>query len=268
MAVRGGLLVIGFLSLAFAAGFCFQLGWALALWPWPDTELSYIFIGSIAAAIGVPVLWVALTGEIGAAAAGALNLVVILGGGAVVLMQLGLARGDTPLRGYAAGWAILALGSLSIFLWSRRIPVRDGRPMPRLVRASFVGFAVVLVLVGVALELQAPDVLPWRVLPESSLLFGCIFLGPVVYFTYGAAQNRWHTACGQLLGFLAYDLVLIGPFLAHWSTVVPEQRTSLLIYIAVLLYSGALAVYFLFFNSGTRLWRPQPPKRAASTIYR
>ena len=66
---------------------------------------------------------------------------------------------------------------------------------------------------------------------------------------------RWHSARGQLLGFLAYDLILIGPFLAHFNTVNPVHRLSLTIYTLVLVYSGALAVYYLFVNKTTRSWR-------------
>jgi hypothetical protein len=56
-----------------------------------------------------------------------------------------------------------------------------------------------------------------------------------------------------LLGFLAYDLVLIGPFLQHFSTVRPEMRLSLVLYTAVVVYSGLLAIYFLFLHPPTRL---------------
>ena len=56
----------------------------------------------------------------------------------------------------------------------------------------------------------------------------------------------------QLLGFLAYDLVLIGPFLQHFSTVRPEMRLSLILYTFVVCYSGLLAIYFLFIHPPTR----------------
>jgi hypothetical protein len=34
----------------------------------------------------------------------------------------------------------------------------------------------------------------------------------------------------------------------------PEHLVSLIVYVTVLLYSGFLAVYYLFFNRLTRVW--------------
>jgi hypothetical protein len=51
------------------------------------------------------------------------------------------------------------------------------------------------------------------------------------------------------LGFLAYDLVLIIPFLQHFANVRPEMLLSLTIYTAVVSYSGLL----LFVHPPTRL---------------
>jgi len=73
------------------------------------------------------------------------------------------------------------------------------------------------------------------------------------YFLYGLLVPRWHHALGQLLNFLAYDLVLIVPFLWLFKTAKPEYVFSLIVYVAVLIYSGAIAVYFLFVNSQTRI---------------
>jgi hypothetical protein len=89
--------------------------------------------------------------------------------------------------------------------------------------------------------------------PDTSILFGCIFVGDAFYFLYGLIRPRWQNAFGQLLSFLAYDLILIGPFLALSKTVDSKHSLNLIVYIAVLLYSGALAVYYLFFHPKTRL---------------
>src|SRR5439155_24178061 len=61
------------------SGFLAQVSWATDLWPWPAKPLSYIFIASILAAIAVPMLWIALTGEAAAIRAGALDLTVMYG---------------------------------------------------------------------------------------------------------------------------------------------------------------------------------------------
>jgi hypothetical protein len=129
--------------------------------------------------------------------------------------------------------------------------------MPLLVRISFVLFTIVLLSVGTLLVLQRPVVFPWPLKPESSVIFGLIFLGAAVYFAIALRSTKWHSARGQLTGFLAYDLILIGPFLAHLSAVKPEHRFSLVLYISVLVYSGGLAVYYLFINKITRPWKIQ-----------
>ena len=60
-------------------------------------------------------------------------------------------------------------------------------------------------------------------------------------------------AAGQLAGFLAYDVVLIVPFLQRLPTTPPEHLTGLIIYTAVVTYSGLLAIYYLFLYRPTRV---------------
>jgi hypothetical protein len=102
----------------------------------------------------------------------------------------------------------------------------------------------------------------FSVLNLLSVMFGWVFMGAAVYFAYGALQRDWHDARGQLLGFLAYDLVLIGPFLADFASVPPGHLLSLVIYVLVLVYSGTLAIFYLFVSPRTRSWPIQP--RAAA----
>jgi len=71
---------------------------------------------------------------------------------------------------------------------------------------------------------------------------------------YGKRGLVFYDARGQLLGFLAYALILILPFLAHFATVEPEHRLSLTIYTGVLIYSGALAIFYLLIYRPTRSW--------------
>lgn len=241
----------GLVILAFAIGFIFQFPLVTSLWPWPDGRLSYMFIGSILAAVSVAALWVGWTGEFGALPAGSLNVLVIAGGTAIYFFQLAL-QGHPNLIPFGIGALIAVIASGAAFLWSRRIPLNDSRPMPGLVRVSFGIFIASLILAGGALVFRIP-VFPWALNPDSSVIFGCIFIGDAFYFLYGLLNPRWHNAAGQLLSFLAYDLVLIVPFLLLFETVKPEFMLNLTVYVAVLVYSGGLAIYFLFVNAKTRL---------------
>ena len=69
--------VTGIILLALTLGFIFQLPWVVKFWPWPDSRLSYLFLGSILAAVTVAVVWISWLGEWGALPAGALNVFVI-----------------------------------------------------------------------------------------------------------------------------------------------------------------------------------------------
>jgi hypothetical protein len=60
-------------------------------------------------------------------------------------------------------------------------------------------------------------------------------------------------AVGQLAGFLAYDLVLLSPFFGHFDSAQGGSLISLVIYVAFLVYSGALASYYLFASKATRI---------------
>jgi hypothetical protein len=119
------------------------------------------------------------------------------------------------------------------------------------VRVSFGIFIASLFLASGALILRMP-VFPWDLNPDSSVIFGCIFFGDAFYFLYGLFRPRWGNAFGQLLSFLAYDLVLIVPFVLLFDTVKPDRMFSLVVYTAVLVYSGGLAVYYLLIDPQTR----------------
>jgi hypothetical protein len=257
---------IGFLVLT--AGFFWQMAWATALWPWPDGRLSYIFLSSITAAVAAPMIWIGMSAEFGAARGGAVNLGITAAGTAAYMFILYGREQRLQLLVSAVVAAVLTLVNVGIYVWSSRQPIRERRRQPLLVRVSFGLFIVILLLVAGLLIGQAPVVFPWPLRPESSVIFGLIFLGAGSYFAVGLRSASWHGAKGQLIGFLAYDLVLIGPYLAHFAAVDPAHRLSLILYVAVLVYSGALAIYYLFLNPGTRSWSVRVEQTGGSHIQR
>jgi hypothetical protein len=162
-----------------------------------------------------------------------------------------LTRGPVLMRA-ALIPATLVLFVLVAFLFARHIPWADPRPMPQPVRLSFGALAMILIGAGVALLLHA-SIFPWQLGPETSVIFGLIFLGAATYFTYGALDPHWGNAVGQLAGFLAYDLVLLAPFFERFSTARGGSLVSLITYVAFLVYSGTLASYYLFASKATRI---------------
>jgi len=248
------LVVLGATGLLGAAAFFMQAPWIAGLWPWPAYgRLSNIFVASILAAAAAPVMWIGLSGELAAITGGALNFMVTYGGMAAFSLGVYLsATGRTPILLFTIVCAALAIVCLVLIIWARRIPFHATRPTPRVVRISFGVFIVVLLLAGGSLVLKTQRIFPWSLNAQQSVLYGWIFLGAAFYFAYGVARPVWGNAVGQLLGFLAYDLVLIIPFLRHFSTVTPDLRVNLTVYTAVLVYSGLLAIWFLFIHRSTR----------------
>jgi hypothetical protein len=257
--LRGVTLLSGLIFLLFAFGFILRLRYATVLWPWEDGRYSYLFIGSILAAVSAAALWIGWTGEFGALPAGALNVFVIgLTTSIYFFLLASQGRANMVLFGVFA--AIVAVTSLSAFFWSLNIPLKETRAMPGPVKISFWVFIAALFLAGGALILQAP-IFPWALNRDTSVVFGCIFLGDAFYFLYGMLRPNWHNALGQLLSFLAYDLVLIVPFVGLFNTVEPERYISLMVYTAVLLCSGGLAAYYLFINGQTRIGSTAHPEK-------
>ena len=240
----------------FAVAFFFQWPWAVSLWPYPGTTpLTFIFVASIFAAAAASTFWATASQNYGALAGIALDYVIILVPVSIYSFQLA-ASGDNPrliLYGFLCLLGVLF--GLGLLRWSIRIPLDQTRPVPVLVRGSFVFFTIALVIVSTRLILQVPNAIPWTITPELSVLIGWMFVGAAAYFVYGFMRPSWANAGGQLAGFLAYDLVLIVPFLQRLPTTPPEFRPGLTIYTGVVVFSGLLATYYLFIHKPTRvLW--------------
>ena len=261
--IRIILVVGGLLLIPLAWGFATQAEWATALWLWEDSRLSYIFIASMQAAIGAAMIWIGLTGALHMIAAGALNLFVMLSGIAIYLLS-GQEEMTTKLWFFGIGCAIFAVVNLGLVFWARQFVITDQRPMPMGLRFCFLIFVLALVGVGVALVTQQPGIFPWTLQPGTSVVFGWMFLGDAFYFLYALLQPKWVNAAPQLWSFLAYDLVLIRPFLQRLGTPAPAVENSfmpyellqynLVVYIGILFFSSMVAIYSLFFDRRTRIW--------------
>src|SRR5215203_2638426 len=198
--IRILLLIGGAAVLIMAFGFIFHIPPVLSLWPWEDGRYSYLFIGSILAAVSAAMLWIGWTGEIGALPAGSLNVLVIGVTASIYFFKLSL-QGRSDMFVFGLISILMALASGVTFFWTRRLPLSDQRPTPMLVRISFGIFIIALFLASGALILHLP-VFPWDLNPDSSVIFGCIFLGDAFYFLYGLFRPHWGNAFGQLLSFL------------------------------------------------------------------
>jgi len=240
-------------QLVFAAAFFWQWPFAVNVWPFPGTTpLTFIFISSIFAAAAASTFWAVVSDNFGALAGIGLDYLTILAPVAILSFKLG-ASSDTPqMTTYGAICVIGALFGLGLFFWSARIPLDQTLPMPRVVMGSFIFFIIALLIVGTRLVLKAPNTIPWKLTPELSVIAGWMFLGAAVYFAYGLLRPSWSNTAGQLMGFLAYDVVLVEPFLKRLPTTPPEFRLGQIVYTTVVIASGLLAVYYLFIHQSTR----------------
>jgi hypothetical protein len=245
------ILGIGLATLAtlVAIGFFLERPEVEPLWPWPTYGLSYVFISSILAAIAAPIFWISITDEPAAICGGAINLFATFAAFAVYA----LLQPDMPeVRTFGIASAVIALGCLVQIVLTYPIPFRDARPMPKLVRYSFLLFAAILTYVGGSMATHRANMFPWPLKPELQVLYGWIFLGAACYFVYGFARPVWGNLRGQLWGFLAYDLVLIVPYVQHFDKVSEDLRPNLIVYVSILVYSGLLAIYALFVSRPNR----------------
>ncbi len=251
--VRTAVLAGGIASALLAAGFVLRWSAVTELWPWPDGRYSFLFVGSILAAVAAAVAWIWWVDDVGMLAPGALNLTVTLGGSAAHLARLAGRRDESDLLVTAVVLGAGAVASAALWWWTRRFEPRDDRPLPTAARVAFVAFTVALVAAGIALITGAERLFPWELRDDTAVLFGWIFLGDACFFAYGVVRPRWAYAGPQLLAFLAYDLVLLGPFLALAGDTAAGHGTSLVAYTAVLVASALVAVWFLLVEPRTKV---------------
>jgi hypothetical protein len=261
-------------------GYFIRAGWATTLWPWPEPGMTYVFLASIFAAIGAAWLWIALTGEFAAAAGIGINAAVVNAGVAIYLTTRYFGSGEQQHLPAIGVCLVLVILAVALYGWSRRLPVRDQRLMPRFVWWSFIAFALTLIAVGSALALQVPRVFPWPLQPQTSTIIGWIFLGAATYFLHAVGRAGWAFGAAPLWSFLAYDIVLFVPYgrllyqklsgsggsfddIGYGGSI---NEQSLIVYLIVLIVSTLLALYTAFVYPDTRLVRPRAARAAATDI--
>jgi hypothetical protein len=240
-----------------------RFDWAVNGWPLPDVRMTYVFLASIAAAIGAPCAWVAWRKEFRALRPMGFELMLGLPPVGGYLLWL---AADRDSRGFLLlGLAALAFAAIWAWLywWSRHVPLVDTRPLPGLFRWSLAGLCAILVVLGIALTAQVEDVFPWALAPEISTVIGLIFLSAALLFGWIVAHPAWAFGEMALSSFLAYAAVLAGPYIDLWrnrndgATVTsyygaPDvavgaidngvNERSLVAYLAVLAFGACLAI--------------------------
>jgi hypothetical protein len=243
--IRASLLTLSLGLLLVGVGFWFRADWAFGLWPWPEGPLSYLFIASIGLAEGATMAWTAATMKLHAARGGALGFAAMNLGISGYTLWLFNHQQEVLLLNWSLVCSLLSFGSILLFIIGGQYPRTRTQPSPQIVRQSFLVFSIALFIATAMLLGRAPVVFPWPLKPDSSTMFGFLFLASAMYFFDGWLRPSLTNSYGQLIGFLVYDLVLIPPYLRHWEKAVGGFRVSLVIYLIVLFWSAALAMWFL-----------------------
>lgn len=252
---RAGFLVVGALMLVLAIGFSFNMAWVSPFWPWPDGRLSFLFVGSVLGALGAGSLYVGATREFRAAIGGGITFAIA---GAAFCLYLGWFGPATVPGIHPLAFGAMALIGLLVLVTSLNAPAGETRRPPIAVILSCWVFAAALLIAAVMLVLRYPHVFPWPLSPDTSSLYGWMFFALSANHAYVAWRGTRSDAIVSLIAFLVYDLILIGPFVAHFGAVKPEHLPSLVIYVAVLVYSGVLSVVYLL-----SVMRRHPARAAA-----
>lgn len=221
-----------------ALGFILQLPWVTGVWPWPEGRLSWIFLGSVLAAFAAGGAWTGLRQQWRGALAALISVAAVMGLLALALWSEGVAW-PLPLACLCTG-----IGAVALVLDAARQPGRGYR-LALWPRISCAVFAFALVAAAAALLLGAPHVFPWPLEPATARAFAAIFFGLSLAYALSAWWADRDAALVAMLGFLAYDLVLLPPFLGHFANVAAAHLPSLLIYVAVLIYSAVVALALL-----------------------
>jgi hypothetical protein len=221
----------------------------VGFWPYSTTYgLTTIFIASMFAAIGAPIIWIGISGDLAAIRPGGVNLIAVgvgLAGQATWTIAFEASSQELMIFAIAVWVAVVAVGVMMVLARNERW--RDPRPTPWLVRGAFALFSFVLLTAG-GLLVQRVQIFPWVLDRDTALAFGIMFLGAAAYFIYGIVEPVWSNAKGQLIGFLAYDAVLLVPYVNLWPTTEGDQRIGLTVYLAALAISGVIAIWYLCFN--------------------
>ncbi len=243
--------ILGVVLLVVGFGFVLHVPWITLLWPETSRyagELTDVFVGSIAVAIGASVTYGLWRNDRSAAVPGLLALAVLFTTAAITLLEVTFAPGN--YLHFILPLVLLAVLMLVMLVAAIPIPAVDTTPSPLLARIAFTGFAVVLVIASGLLMARVPNAFPWPLPPLTSALYGCLFFGVAFNYAYGAWRGRLIDAKVSMVGFFLYDVILIGPLLGRFGSAPPEQMPSLYFYVFVLVFSGAIAVWLF-----ARDWR-------------
>jgi hypothetical protein len=242
--------VAAVLAAILSLGYLLRWPAATGTWPFPVTPLTYTFLSAFSMGLVAALAWVAATGELVGLAG--IGLTIAVGYGAMGAVLAGMVAGPQDLAVNLVVAVVLCALGVAVLLYGLRQPPRDQRSTPRPLPAVYLVVSALLLTLGVPLLLRWPDVMPWNLELDSGALIGALFTGSAAYFAFGALRRGWANAAGPLVALLAYDLILTVPLVLHVPVARAQHVTVLLLYIAVLVSSGAVGIWMFAVDRRTR----------------
>src|SRR5262245_33435785 len=123
--VRATLVVIGIFTLITAVGFALRLSPFAEMWPLGDAVAVDRFLGAYLAGIAASLLWIGLSGDLGAAVSGAISLSVVYTSLGIAWLMLPFGAAEPQLRPVALLWMGGAVVSVALAFYFRRHRIQD-----------------------------------------------------------------------------------------------------------------------------------------------
>lgn len=238
-----------------ALGMFFLVPGATRIWIWPETPpLGFVFVAAMLAGAGTPLIWIGLSGHLSAIRAAMLAGMVANTGIALHLYVRHALPGKERYLPFAALFACGTILACAVFRWSGRLPRASERHCPPVIRWVFLVFSAILLPVGFAMVVGIPRIFPIPLTPDMAAVYGWFLLGSFAYYLHGFWKPSPLNTTGHLLSFLIYDLLMLPSYSKYWTVVAPEFRTSLFVYLTVLITSAVLCGHFLLLDPRTRLF--------------
>jgi hypothetical protein len=267
------LILSGLAFTILAVGFIARIPWTVSLLPlhfdttYNDT-LGFMFIASMVSAWGVSSIYIGATGKIAPAFTTLINYILVFGGLGILYLQLSLQNTNSVNQ---SALSVMGIFSILIALFSaywlwllRNTAVSNPIPMPKTLRRAIGVMTLFVGITSMSLIVFKYNILPWDGTTIFGIVYGWLFVGTGAALLYALVRNKWEIVAAQLLGFLAYDLVLIPPFIDFFSQVRPDKLPGLIMYFCFVVGSAILAIYYLFFDVRTRITLLSDPVSSSS----
>lgn len=213
-------------------GLFFLAAGVTLLWgKWLPWYSSYL-LGSTLIAYSIAILWTAAVESYKALLGGGLSCVITFGGSAIYALRLGhLWIGQMFLY--------VAVISLWFFYVGLKAEHKSRDPLSYSLRWLFSIVMTIALIEGIYLLIPLPFRFAWVLIPDHAVIYGWMLVGGSLFFGWSLLRPKWENGYPALYALIAYDLLLIGPFLRLFRAPVPVVIIPFYLWAAVIVILGS-----------------------------